>query len=111
MIYECSGNAHQISHMFEMLNISGTLNLIVVPKKGTNSCFNTLEINLGKKIIGNKGGDFYAKRHIKAYKKIIFSKKCDYKGFITEKIQLYELNKYFERMSKGKTVGKGIIIF
>ena len=111
LIYECSGNAHQISHMFEMLNISGTLNLIGVPKKGTNSCFNTLEINLGEKIIGNKGGDFYAKRHIKAYKKIIFSKKCDYKGFITEKIQLYELNKYFERMSKGKTVGKGIIIF
>jgi S-(hydroxymethyl)glutathione dehydrogenase / alcohol dehydrogenase len=111
LIYECSGNANQISYMFQILNISGTLNLIGVPKIGTKSCFNTLEINLGKKIVGNKGGDFYAKKHIKDYKKIIFSKKCDHKGFITEKIQLHDLNKYFERMSKGKTVGKGVITF
>ena len=49
MIYECSGNAQQISCMLEMLNISGTLNLIEAKKVQT--CFNTSEINLGKKII------------------------------------------------------------
>lgn len=110
-IYECSGNSKQISFMFEMLNSSGSLNLIGVPKFGTRSKFNTLEINLGKKIIGNKGGDFYAKKDIKKYKKIIFSKNCSHKKFITEVIKLKDLNYYFTKMAKGAVVGKGIISF
>jgi Zn-dependent alcohol dehydrogenase len=110
-IYECSGNAKQISKMFEMLNSSGTLSLIGVPKIGTKSEFNTLEINLGKKIIGNKGGDFYAKKHLSKYENIITSKQCGHKKFITEVIRLKDLNTFFLRMAKGKILGKGIISF
>lgn len=110
-IYECSGSSNQISLMFEILNSSGSLNLIGVPKFGTKSQFNTLEINLGKKIIGNKGGDFYAKKDLKKYKKIIFSKHCHHKNFITKTIRLEDLNKFFMEMQSGQIVGKGIISF
>ena len=110
-VFECSGNSAQISRMFEILSSKGSLNLIGVPKHGTKSEFNTLEINLGKKILGNKGGDFYAKKHISAYKDIIFSSYCSHKGLITEIIKLDEINQYFKRMAKGKVVGKGVVTF
>lgn len=110
-VYECSGNSSQISKMFKFLNSKGTLNLIGVPKYGTKSEFNTLEINLGKKIIGNKGGDFYAEKHLSSYKKIIFSKKCNHKNFITEVIKLDKLNYIFKKMEKLKVIGKAIIKF
>jgi len=110
-VFECSGNSVQISKMFEILNSKGTLNLIGVPNHGAKSEFNTLEINLGKKILGNKGGDFYAKKHIYAYKDVIFSKQCSHKNLITETIQLDEINQFFKRMAKGKVVGKGVIAF
>lgn len=110
-IFECSGNSKQISIMFEALNSSGSLNLIGVPRFGTKSRFNTLEINLGKKIIGNKGGDFYAKKHLPLYKNIIFSKQCNHQNFITEIIRLEDLNNFFLKMAKGKIIGKGIISF
>lgn len=110
-IYECSGNAAQISKMFQVLNSKGTLNLIGVPKFGTKSEFNTLEINLGKKIIGNKGGDFFAKKHLPPYKKIIFSKKCNHKNLIMETIELNKLNSFFKKMEESKVIGKAIIKF
>tara|TARA_X000000950_G_scaffold289425_1_gene413271 strand:- start:14389 stop:15438 length:1050 start_codon:yes stop_codon:yes gene_type:complete len=110
-VFECSGNSRQITDMFKILKSNGSLNLIGVPKNGSKSEFNTLDINLGKKIIGNKGGDFYAKKHLPQYKKIIHSKSCNHKNFITETIGLDELNNYFKKMSQGKILGKGIIKF
>ncbi len=110
-VFECSGNSNQISNMFKVLNSKGSLNLIGVPNHGSKSGFNTLDINLGKKIIGNKGGDFYAKKHISQYKKIIFSKHCNHRNFITEIIKLNSLNDYFRKMAQGKILGKGIIRF
>ena len=43
----------------------GEMILIGVPKHNTKAYFNTLDINLGKKLIGSKGGDFKADRDLK----------------------------------------------
>ena len=69
--FECSGNIKMISDAFECLNQSGEEILIGVPKYKKKAKFYTLDIHLGKKLIGCKGGDFYANSDFTKFDKIL----------------------------------------
>ena len=83
--------------------------LIGVPKYKTKASFNTLDINLGKKLIGSKGGDFKANRDLKDFFKIVtISNNNEY---FTDIIKLKDINKLFSKMKKNSIIGKSIIKF
>ena len=70
IIFETTGNSKLISKLFESMTSHGEMILIGVPKHNTKAYFNTLDINLGKKLIGSKGGDFKADRDLKKFLKL-----------------------------------------
>ena len=69
--FECSGNTNVIELGFQVIKSKGSLILIGVPKYNTKSSFNTLEINLGKKILGSKGGDFNPNKDFNNFAKVV----------------------------------------
>lgn len=109
--FECTGNSQVISQAFEVLNKAGSQILIGVPKYKSKSYFNTLEINLGKKIIGCKGGNFDPDNDFKKFFKIIQNKSLKRNNIIKNKIKLYEINDLINDTRKGKVVGKSIIVY
>lgn len=109
--FECTGNNLVISDGYNTLNYNGTMIFIGVPNYKKKSCFNTLGINLGKKLIGSKGGNFKANIDLKKYLKIINKSKLRNNNFITKIIKLEKINSIFDSMRKNKTVGKIIIKF
>ena len=88
---------------------NGEMILIGVPKYKTKASFNTLDINLGKKLIGSKGGDFKANRDIKKFFKIVTIN--NNKNYFTDIIKLKDINKLLSKMRKNLVTGKSIIEF
>jgi len=109
--FECSGNISIINEAFRSLNSAGTQIFIGVPPHNKTAQFNTLEINLGKKLIGSKGGGFIPDAEYYEYERLTNFKKLSYKNFISEKIKLNEINDLIAEMKKGKIIGKPIIEF
>ena len=109
IIFETTGNAKLVSKLFEQMTHNGEMILIGVPKYKTKASFNTLDINLGKKLIGSKGGDFKANRDIKRFFKIV--KINNNKNYLTDIIKLKDINKLFSKMRKNLVIGKSIIEF
>ena len=109
--FECSGNISIINDAFKTLNNSGTQVFIGVPPHNKKAQFNTLDINLGKKLIGSKGGGFIPDQEYYKYEKLTSFKKLNYHNFITERIRLKDINDLIMEMKKGKIIGKPIIQF
>jgi Zn-dependent alcohol dehydrogenase len=110
-IFECTGNSQIISSCFVKLSSAGTLILIGVPKYRSKAKFNTLEINLGKKIIGVKGGNFNPEKDVKKYIQIVNSKNFNKKSIKLNIFKFNRINKIFNLMKKKKLSGKAIIKF
>ena len=109
IIFETTGNAKLISKLFEQMIFNGEMILIGVPKYKTKASFNTLDINLGKKLIGSKGGDFKANRDLKKFFKIVSIN--NNKNYFTNVIKLKDINKLLSKMRKNLVIGKSIIKF
>jgi S-(hydroxymethyl)glutathione dehydrogenase/alcohol dehydrogenase len=107
--FETTGNTNLITKIFDKLKSNGEILLIGVPKYKTKASFNTLEINLGKKIIGSKGGDFDPLKDLCNYKKIVCSKKCSSKKIITNLFFLKDINKALKKLKNGTISGKAVI--
>ena len=107
--FECTGNVDVISKGFECLNQEGNEILIGVPRYKNKAQFYTLDLHLGKKLIGCKGGDFSPDNDFFDYSKIINNKKFILKDFITNEIALNDINDVFSDMRKQKILGKCII--
>jgi S-(hydroxymethyl)glutathione dehydrogenase/alcohol dehydrogenase len=109
--FECSGNTKMISDAFECLNKSGKEILIGVPKFKEKASFYTLDINLGKKLIGCKGGDFFPKSDIHIFDKLLNKIKDLEDNFFSDEIELDEINNIFDKMKNNRQIGKAIIKF
>lgn len=107
--FECTGNIDVISKGFECLNQNGNEVLIGVPHFNKKAKFYTLEINLGKNLIGCKGGNFWPDTDAINYLKVMKNKKFDAKSLITNEIILEDINDVFSDMRKHKVLGKCII--
>jgi Zn-dependent alcohol dehydrogenase len=109
--FECSGNIDILNIGFKILKFNGTEILIGVTKKGKLAKFNPLEINLGKKIKGSKGGEFNPDQDILKFNKILQNNKISYKNFIQGTYKLNKINMVIKNMISGKISGKPIIKF
>lgn len=108
--FECTGNTAVISDAFECLNKNnGKEILIGVPKYKKKAKFYTLDLHLGKKLIGCKGGDFEPDEDFTEYNKILSDKSFSIRDFITSEIDLEDINDVFSDMKKNKLIGKCII--
>ena len=65
--------------------------------------------NLGKSLIGCKGGNFIPDREVNKYLKIMRSKKFNSKSLISKVVELKDINDVFSDMKKNKIIGKCII--
>lgn len=109
--FECTGNSDIITKGYESLKEKGTIILIGVPHFKSKISINTLAINLGKNLIGSKGGKFNPSKDIKNFSKIVSLKKLNNKNFIMKKIKLEKLNEIFNKMRKNELIGKSVIKF
>ena len=107
--FECTGNTDVISRGFECLNQKGNEILIGVPAFNQKAKFYTLDINLGKNLIGCKGGNFLPDKDIVDYLKIMKNKKFNIKPLMTNEVNLNDINDVFSDMRKQKVLGKCII--
>ena len=110
-LFECTGNTKIISQGFECLKIDGSEILIGVPKHKKKSSFYTLEINLGKKLIGSKGGNFNPDKDISSYLKLLNLEGKDKKKIIKNIIKLEDINDLINETKKGNIIGKSVIVY
>ena len=110
-IFECTGNTSIITSAFEQLNTQGTLILIGVPFFKNRAKFNTLDINLGKKILGSKGGQFNVNRDLKNFTKIVNSKTFNKYNYKLNIFKFSQINRIFKLMKNKRLTGKAIIKF
>ena len=110
-IFECTGNAKIISKSFENLTDEGTLVLIGVPDYKQKAKFDTLKINLGRKIVGSKGGNFNPDKDFSKILDILRDKKFILKTFKLELFSFEDINKVIDKMKNNKIIGKAIIQF
>jgi Zn-dependent alcohol dehydrogenases, class III len=110
--FECTGKINVISDAFECLNKSnGKEILIGVPKFKQKAKFYTLDLHLGKQLIGCKGGNFLPDKDLNRYLSIVNNKKFLANKMITNEIVLEDLNDVFSDMRKNSLKGKCIINF
>ena len=109
--FECSGNIDLLNVGFKILKSNGTEILIGVTQKGKVAKFNPLEINLGKKIKGSKGGKFNPDYDIPKFNKILKKNKISYRDFIQGTYKISKINFLIKKMISGKITGKPIIKF
>ncbi len=107
--FECTGNINVISNAYECLKANGNQILIGVPPFNKKAQFYTLDINLGKNLIGCKGGNFNPIKDLKRYMSFIKKKSFMAKSLITNEVDLKDINDVFSDMKKNKIKGKCII--
>ena len=103
--FECTGNVDVISKGFECLNQTGNEILIGVPPFDKKAEFYTLDINLGKNLIGCKGGNFLPDKDISNYLKIMKNKRYNIKSILTDEVDLKDINDVFSDMRKQRVLG------
>ena len=81
--FECTGNVKIISDAYECLNSTGNEILIGVPRFKQKASIYTLDLHLGKNLIGCKGGNFQPDKDLNNYLKIINKKEFQLKSSIT----------------------------
>jgi Zn-dependent alcohol dehydrogenase len=107
--FECTGNIKIISDAYECLNTNGNQILIGVPQFKQKASFYTLDLHLGKSLIGCKGGNFQPHKDLASYLKIINKKEFQLKKHITSEVELKDINDVFSDMKRNKLAGKCIV--
>jgi len=107
--FECTGSIKIISDAYECLNNFGNEILIGVPQFKKKASFYTLDLHMGKNLIGCKGGNFRPEEDLNNYLKIINKKEYQLKEHITNEVELKDINDVFSDMKKNKLIGKSII--
>ena len=94
-----------------MLKLYSKEILIGVPKFKQKANFYTLDLHLGKQLIGCKGGNFKPQEDLLRYLNFIKKKRYQIKKHITHQIELKDINDVFSDMKKNKIIGKCIVNF
>ncbi len=109
-IIDTTGNSKMIENSYKFLNSRGNLVLIGVPNHKEKIHINTLDINLGKKIVGSHGGGINPDRDLlKIYK--LAKNKFNFNNYISKIITLNEVNKFISLIKNKKISGKVLIKF
>lgn len=94
---------------YELIHKEGRLILVGVPKIGQNISIFSLPLHFGKKISGSFGGECKPEKDIPRYLKLLFSSKINFKGLVTERYELSDINYAISRIKNGKSIGRVLI--
>ena len=106
-----TGNTKIIEMGYESINSFGKVVLVGVPRKGNNINIFSLPLHFGKTITGSYGGECNPSKDIPRFLNIFNQNIAFFKGLITKRIRLEDINYGIELMQKGKTAGRILIDF
>ena len=106
-----TGKKTIIEKGYKLIHQTGRLILVGVPKVGENINIFTLPLHFGKTISGSHGGETNPDFDIPRYINLLINNKISFKGLVTERYPLKEINNAIQRIKNGKTVGRVLIDF
>ena len=106
-----TGNTEIMSKGYDLLNGTGDLVFIGVPKKGDLLKIPSLPLHFGKKITGTHGGEVVPDKDIPRYMRLLKKRNIELRDIITEQIKLKDINVAIKRIRTGQQAGRCIIEF
>ena len=109
IIYETTGNSKLIENSYGLINNTGKLILIGVPKHNSKIKINTLGINYGKKIIGSYGGNIIPEKDIPKLASLLKKNKINLRNLVSGPYKFKNINKIINKIKTGKLITKPIL--
>jgi S-(hydroxymethyl)glutathione dehydrogenase / alcohol dehydrogenase len=106
-----TGNPEVIAKGYSVVNPSGRVILVGVPKKDSNTELYTLPMHFGKSITGTTGGEAYPQHDIPRYMALNGARNIDLNELITEIAPLSDINHLIAGMRTGSTAGRCLVDF
>ena len=94
---------------YEITNSKGRVVLVGVPPNNSNIKIYSLPLHFGKVILGSHGGECKPELDIPRYLKLLINKKISFKGLITSRYGLDDINLAIEKMRSGSSSGRVLI--
>ena len=94
---------------YELTNSKGRVILVGVPPKDSNIKIYSLPLHFGKIILGSHGGECIPDKDIPRYMKLLIHKKISFKGLVTSRYKLDDINIAINKMRSGSSSGRIII--
>ena len=109
--FDTTGDPNLIELVYNIIGVNAKLVLIGVPHYKSKISINTLGINLGKKIIGSKGGNIKPNIEIKKIFEKFKNKKISFSKFYENTYNINQINNVIKKMKMGKILGRPLIKF
>ena len=103
-IVDFSGNPKTMQFSLDLLNSEGVFLSAGVMNYKQKLSFNTLQINLGKKLIGSKGGSTMPDNEIPKFINLINQRKININNFFSHYENLENINKLIKLHLNGKVI-------
>ena len=98
-----------IEQGYELVNPTGRVVLVGVPKMGSNIKIYSLPLHFGLSLSGSFGGECNPSKDIPRYLKLLETGIWDLKGLITDTYELKDINFAISSMRNGKSAGRVLI--
>lgn len=106
-----TGNTEIMNRGYNLLNGTGDIVFIGVPKVGDLLKIPSLPLHFGKKISGTHGGEVTPDIDIPRYMRLLKKRNVNLRDIISEKIKLPDINSAIDNLRNGQTAGRCIIEF
>ncbi len=109
--FDTTGDPKLIELAYNLISANSKLVLIGVPHFKSKLSINTLGINLGKQIIGSKGGNINPNIDIKKIYRKFKNNKITFSKFYEKTYNIDQINEVINKMKSGKLLGRPLIKF
>lgn len=106
IIVDNTGQPEMIKLAYEIVDKTGRVILVGVPKKGNETSFYTLPLHFGKRLIGSEGGSATPELDIPKYSNLLRNGKLSFEGLISSIKPLDQVNEALENMLNGVEAGR-----
>jgi len=104
-----TGKPEVIARGYELVNSTGRVLLVGVPKKGANTSLYTLPMHFGKHVCGTHGGEAQPHLDIPRYMGLAATRNIDFGDLITQVKPLGSINELITGMRDGSTAGRCMV--
>ena len=104
-----TGQPEVIAKGYQIINSTGRVVLVGVPKNGAKTPLETLDLHFGKSITGTAGGRSQPDQDIYRYMRLFESKGISLDPLVTEVAPLQRVNQLIAQMRSGETAGRCLI--
>ena len=109
--FDTTGDPKLIELAYNLIATNAKLILIGVPHYKSKLSINTLGINLGKQIIGSKGGNINPHIDIKKIYRQFKNNNINFSKFYEKTYNIDQINEVINKMKSGKLLGRPLIKF